>query len=115
MLTHDQIMQTNFVMQDGNVFATNPDNKSLTLIFTKESVHPEFFNILRASLLLYQTSQHCATMIDGLIGLAEAAGADQIVQPMLNANATTEVVRRAAIVGIEAIIASVVKNDGSTH
>lgn len=115
MLTHDEIMQTNFVMQDEHVYCTNPDNKLLTLVFTRESVHPAFFNILRAALLLYQTSQHTSVMLEGLVELAEQAGADQLVPPLLNAGATTKVVRDAAIVGIEEIIAKTIKNDGSTH
>ena len=115
MLTHDEIMQANFVTQDGHVYCTNPDNKSLTLVFTRESVHPDFFNVLRAALLLYQTSQHTSVMLDGLVQLAESVNADVLVPPLLNAGATTKVVRDAAIVGIEAIIANTIKNDGSTH
>jgi hypothetical protein len=109
-------MKANLVADaKGNVFATFDEGKTATLVFTRESVHPDFFNLLRTAVLLYQTSQHTAVLIDNLVSMAETANADILVPPLLNANASTVVVREAAVKGIETIIARTIKNDGSTH
>lgn len=114
-LTHEQIMKTNFVTNDGHVFAVNEDGSQGTLVFTKESVHPAFFNLLRAALLLYQTSQHTSVAIDEMTKIAEDAGADCIVSPLLNIVSTQAVIRDVALNGIESVMARVMKNIGTTH
>ena len=116
MLTHEQLMQANLVTNErGEVFATFDNGKTAVLIFTRDSVHADFFNVLRTAVLLYQTSQHTSTLLDNLVTMAEDAGADILVPPLMNASASTSVVRNAAVEGIEKIIARTIKNDGSTH
>lgn len=84
MLTHDDIMKLKLVkFPDGEIVSVDTDNKTGELVFANGTVHEEYYNLLRASAVLYQTLHFQGVALQQLVEAAEAIGADGIV-PTLN-------------------------------
>lgn len=64
--------------KDGNVLAMDIEKAELPkIVFTKESVAPEWYNILRASAIMYHELSNICEWLQELIDISEAAnGAD---------------------------------------
>ena len=114
-MQHAELMRTTFVTVDGQVFATADDGKSHTLVFTRESVNPAFFDVLRSSLILYQALFNTQTVVGQMAEIAESVDVDKLAIPLMNVAAAIDVARRVSVEGIESVIACTVAKGGATH
>lgn len=101
-LTHNDIMSLQMLkFEGGEVVATADDLRTFTLVFANGSVHPDFYNLLRSSALLYQTIQRNIEAVEALEHLAEVAGANQLLPTLLNLMSGMKLAQTVAVEGIE--------------
>lgn len=101
-LTHAEIMSLQLLrFNGGEIVATADDLKTFTIVFVKDSVNEGFYNLLRASALMYQTLQRNIEAIEALEHLADVAGAHQLSPTLLNLASGIRLAQTVATEGIE--------------
>lgn len=102
MIKHEDILKLRFVrFPDGQIVSIDKVNKTGELVFEKESVHPEMYDLLRAAPLLYQILNNQQKGIEGLIEAAEAVGAHGIVPTLRELKKPIEIALAMAQFGLE--------------
>jgi hypothetical protein len=100
-MTHEELMRTHLFNGNNGVYAFNSETKSVKLVFNKDCVAPEFYNVLKAAIMFYQFSHCNYAIIENLITVLESAEADSIIPALVNINASIALSHRIAIEGIE--------------
>jgi len=104
MLNHEQIMKATLLrIEDGVVIDLDQSAQELKVVFTQQSVNPEYYNLLRAAGVLYQTVEKQNEAIQAIIDLAELIGADGIVPPLLQLQSGLHLAKRIALEGVEGV------------
>lgn len=105
MLNHDQIMKAKLVrFPEDQIVNVDTEANQGELIFVKESVNPEFYNLLRSSAILYQTLSYEKEQLEALIEAANAVGAEAIVPKLEEMLAPVDFALMLAVDGVEAYI-----------
>lgn len=104
MLNHNEIIASKFVrMNDGTVVDMNPALPVFTAVMTESSVGNGYYNLLRASGMMYTTLHLQFEALGRMIDFAEAVGADNIVPELLQMQTGINVGMRVALEGIERV------------
>lgn len=105
MLEHDEIMKAKLVrFPDGQVVNVDTEANTGQLVFAEGSVDPNFYNLLRASPILYQTLSYERDQLNALIEASKAIGADAIIPKLEEMLAPIEFSLNIAVQGVEAYI-----------
>lgn len=78
MLTHDEIMQKMILQapfKDGTAAIDYQGGRLLgdqVILFTDQTVHPEFFNLLSASVVMYRTLSQVSDALEKMCEVAKA-------------------------------------------
>lgn len=110
MVTHKEIMECWLVRdENGNVLQVNTEQFAAPkLVLTEQSVSPEWFNVLRASAVMYQQLSHQFQALQSLIDLGEIVGVnEELLSHFNNMQNGILLAQRVAIEGVEKISASI--------
>ena len=109
-MEHAQI-ESYWLVKDetGSVLAINTrDFESPKLVFTEQSVAPEWFNVLRASAVMYQQLSHQFQALQSLIDLGELVGVnEQLLSHFNNMQNGILLAQRVAIEGVEKVAVAI--------
>jgi hypothetical protein len=104
MLKHEQIMKAMLLrLEGGEVIDFDQAREQAVVVLTHQSVNTEYYNLLRASAVMYQTIQQQSDAIEAIINLAELVGADGIVAPLLQMQTGLYLAKRIALEGVEGV------------
>ena len=94
---------------EGNVLAINTQNfESPKLVLTEQSVAPEWFNVLRASAVMYQQLTLQYKALQALIELGETAGVnEELLSHFTKMQNGILLAQLVAIEGVEKVSASI--------
>ena len=105
MLTHEQIMKLRLVrFPAGEVVSLATEDKTGELVFAEASVHPQYYNLLRASAVLYKTLHYQGVAMAQLVKAAKAIGADGIIPSFDEMRGRIEFALTLAEQGVEAYV-----------
>ena len=110
MLTHNDIMNCWLVRdENGNVLQINTEQFAAPkLVLTEQSVAPEWFNVLRASAVMYQQLTLQYKALQALIELGETAGVnEELLSHFTNMQNGILLAQLVAIEGVEKVSASI--------
>lgn len=107
-LTHEQIMALRMIrLEDGEstgaIIATT-NTEELNVVFTVDSVHKSYYNLLRASAFMYQTLNAQKECLQSLVDFLEAQGIDSLVATLLTLQSTLEIAQQTAVSGVEEMV-----------
>lgn len=104
MLKHEQIMNAMLLQLEGGVVIEYEKSvEQARVVFTQHSVNPDYFNLLRASAVLYQTNQKQIEAVKAMIDLAQQVGATGIIAPLQEMMLGLTLTKRIALEGVEGI------------
>lgn len=104
MLKHEQIMNAMLLQLEGGVVIEYEQSvEQARVVFTQHSVNPDYFNLLRASAVLYQTNQKQIEAVQAMIDLAQQVGATGIITPLEEMMLGLTLAKKIAIEGVEGI------------
>lgn len=109
-MEHTQIENYWLVKDEtGNVLAINTqDFEAPKLVFTEQSVAPEWFNVLRASAVMYQQLSHQFQALQSLIDLGEIVGVnEELLSHFNNMQNGILLAQRVAIEGVEKVAVAI--------
>ena len=109
-MQHNEIERYWLVKDEtGNVLAINTqDFEAPKLVLTKQSVAPEWFNVLRASAVMYQQLTLQYKALQALIELGETAGVnEELLSHFTNMQNGILLAQLVAIEGVEKVSASI--------
>jgi len=102
MLNHEQIMNAMLLQLEGGVVIEYEQSvEQARVVFTQHSVNPDYFNLLRASAVLYQTNQKQIEAVQAMIDLARQVGATGIIPPLEEMLTGLRLAKRIALEGVE--------------
>lgn len=102
MLNHEQIMNAMLLQLEGGVVIEYEQSvEQARVVFTQHSVNPDYFNLLRASAVLYQTNQKQIEAVQAMIDLARQVGATGIIPPLEEMMLGLTLAKRIALEGVE--------------
>jgi len=108
MLNHDQTMNVMLLQLEGGVVIEYEQLvEQARVVFTQQSVNPDYFNLFRASAVLYQTNQAQIEAVRAMIDLAIQVGAIGIVHPLEEMMLGLTLAKKIALEGVEGIAESV--------
>lgn len=93
--------------KDGDVLAMDIEKGDAKIVFMKESVAPEWYNILRASALMYHELSNICEGLQELIDISEAAnGADDTtIKNYIQLQNSILLTQQVAREGVENVVA----------
>ena len=94
---------------EGNVLSVNTEEaEPVKIVFTEGSVAPEWFNVLRASAVMYQQLTLQYKALQALIELGETAGVnEELLSHFTNMQNGILLAQLVAIEGVEKVSASI--------
>ena len=94
---------------EGNVLSVNTEEaEAAKIVFTEGSVAPEWFNVLRASAVMYQQLTLQYKALQALIELGETAGVnEELLSHFTNMQNGILIAQLVAIEGVEKVSASI--------
>jgi len=108
MLKHEQIMNAMLLQLEGGIVIEYEQSvEQARVVFTQHSVQPDYFNLLRASAVLYQTNQKQIEAVESMVALAEQVGATGIIAPLCEMLTGLRLAKQIALEGVEGIAESV--------
>lgn len=104
MLKHEQIMNAMLLQLEGGVVIEYEQSvEQARVVFTQHSVNADYFNLLRASAVLYQTNQKQIEAVEAMVALAEQVGATGIIAPLCEMLTGLRLAKEIALEGVEGI------------
>ena len=110
MVTHKDVMECWLVRDEmGNVLQVNTEQFAAPkLVLTEGSVSPEWFNVLRASAVMYQQLSHQFQALQSLIDLGEIVGVnEELLSHFNNMQNGILLAQRVAIEGVENVAVAI--------
>ena len=94
---------------EGNVLSVNTEEaEPAKIVFTEGSVAPEWFNVLRASAVMYQQLSHQFQALQSLIDLGEIVGVnEELLSHFNNMQNGILLAQRVAIEGVENVAVAI--------
>lgn len=103
MLTHDQIMKLKLTrFKNGEIVNVDTERKEGEIVFEQNSVHPEYYNLLRASGVLYGTLHYQGVALQQLIEVCKQVGATDLIPTLEQMKSPIEFALALAEHGVEA-------------
>lgn len=104
MLKHEQIMNAMLLQLEGGVVIEYEQSvEQARVVFTQHSIDGDYFNLLRASAVLYQTNQKQIEAVRAMIDLAQQVGATGIIAPLEEMMLGLTLAKKIALEGVEGI------------
>lgn len=104
MLTHDQILAVKLIRApNGAVVDMNPALPVPRLVFTDQSVAPEYYNLLRASQMMYRTIHMQQEALESLVEALEQNGIDFMTPGFVDLQVAMNIAKLTATEGIEKV------------
>lgn len=104
MLNHEQIMKAMLLqLEDGVVIEYDQEAGQARVVFTQQSVNADYYNLLRASAVLYQCVEQQSRAVSLMLSLAAAVNAEGIVEPLQQMQTGLMLAKRIALEGVEGV------------
>lgn len=108
MLKHEQIMNAMLLQLEGGVVIEYEQSvEQARVVFTQHSINGDYFNLLRASAVLYQTNQKQIEAVEAMVALAEQVGATGIIAPLCEMLTGLRLAKQIALDGVESMAENV--------